>query len=122
VDGRLKHGSLKPTSIALIVSDGQKNQRHAERFVSGLPDTAMLTVHASWNLRRRLKSLADQRDVPCAYAESPHAAIRNVQIAILIGHSPFSRGDISILEEQGIVVEHRDLEAGRTRPERNGVA
>ena len=123
--GRMKHGDIARTSIALIVSEGARNQRHAERFVSNLPDTATLTVHANWHVRRRVRTIANSRAVACSWAESPEAAIRNAQIAILIGDSPFSPRDISILEEQGVVVEHRDLEAGRPgRPgrRRNGTA
>jgi hypothetical protein len=117
---RLPHGELKPTAIALIVAEGDRHRVHAEKFVSGLPDTTILTVYAAWNVRQRLKSIASERDVPCDYAESPGAAVRNVQIAILIGPSPFGDDDHRTLEQQGIVVEHRDLESGRARPRRNG--
>ena len=118
---RIRYGTtFSPTPIGLVVGPGQRTMRHAERFVSSLPSSATLTVHAQPNSERTLACIARERGVEVRIAESAHAAAVGVQILVLIGDSPFSKDEVRLISDNGIIVEHRDLNSGGAGKRRNG--
>ena len=98
--------SFTPTIIGLLVGDTPRDEREAERYVSMLPDSAVLYAYCGRPAARRmLRAAARERGVAFAGCYSPYSTVRMVQIVVIIGASPFKRTEIDALETQGIPVE-----------------